>query len=341
MDTIDEHLSPGLKNELHDFDSEMAKKFATGFSKIDNTTSESDVCHQSCAAVQLDCNDVSLNIFFREEDSDEQDSLDTFKCTCCLGGEGSPCYQNIPKSIVAEYRNSISELSKEERDLVILSQISSNRTRKDIEYGGVRPSRARSFHYFAHLPICQDTFRFLHLIGQKQHENLIKHLETYGLTPRVHGNKGKQPHNAFLFEDRVHVKNFIENVAVARGIPLPGRLPNVKDLSVTLLPTNCSKAELHREYHAACNADNRKPFSLSAFKLLWQSLCPQVRISKPSSDLCEVCQKNNMAIIRSANLPEAIKADKLKTALQHLDEVKKQRDHYRYIFISQNPQSVC
>ena len=210
--------------------------------------------------------------------------------------------------------------------MVILSQISAHRTRTDI----VPVNRCTNHYYFAHIPICQETFRFLHLVGQKQLESLIKHLDSCGLTPRTHGNRGKVPHNALQFEDRVHVKTFIENTAVARGIPLPGRLPNVKDLTVTLLPTDTTKASLHREYVAACQKDNnRRSYGLNAFKALWLTLCPQVRISQPASDLCEICQNNNLTIIRSVNLPEEVKVAKLKDALQHLDQVKTQREYYR------------
>ena len=208
--------------------------------------------------------------------------------------------------MLKDYRVSISELTKDERDLVILSQISAHRTRTDI----VPVNRCTNHYYFAHIPICQETFRFLHSVGQKQLESLIKHLDSCGLTPRTHDNRGKVPHNALQFEDRVHVKTFIENTAVARGIPLPGRLPNAKDLTVTLLPTDTTKASLHREYVAACQKDNnRRPYGLNAFKVLWLTLCPQVRISEvtvsSSSGFRTVCALHSGRGQRSSRITKS------------------------------------
>ena len=36
---------------------------------------------------------------------------------------------------------------------------------------------------------------------------------------------------------------------------------------------------------------------------------PKVRVMKPMSDLCHVCQQNSRAIMRSANMPEEEKSE--------------------------------
>ena len=41
----------------------------------------------------------------------------------------------------------------------------------------------------------------------------------------------------------------------------------------------------------------------STFCIMWKQLTPQVVVMKPMSDLCWVCQKNSMAILRAANTP--------------------------------------
>ena len=48
----------------------------------------------------------------------------------------------------------------------------------------------------------------------------------------------------------------------------------------------------------------------------------------PSSDLCFVCQENVAAIMRSTNLPEDEKSEKLKSAEQHLTTAKEERKVY-------------
>ena len=46
----------------------------------------------------------------------------------------------------------------------------------------------------------------------------------------------------------------------------------------------------------------------STFTALWRQLSPQIRIMKPMSDLCWVCQQNSKAIMKAANLPEVQKS---------------------------------
>lgn len=47
------------------------------------------------------------------------------------------------------------------------------------------------------------------------------------------------------------------------------------------------------------------------------------------TDLCWQCQKNNVAIYRSSNLPECVKSAKLQKQEEHLRLVGKEREIYR------------
>ena len=42
---------------------------------------------------------------------------------------------------------------------------------------------------------------------------------------------------------------------------------------------------------------------------MWRRLLPQVMVTKPMSDLCWMCQKNSIAIVRAANQPEEQKSE--------------------------------
>ena len=61
-----------------------------------------------------------------------------------------------------------------------------------------------------------------------------------GLTPRVHGNSRKLPHNTTAFEE-IRVVKFILNYAEDHAILLPGRIPGYKRDDIKLLPSNISK----------------------------------------------------------------------------------------------------
>ena len=83
----------------------------------------------------------------------------------------------------------------------------------------------------------------------------------------------------------------------------------------------------------------------STFCTLWRKLLPHIRVMKPMSDLCWVCQQNSTAIMRSAHLPPGDKSEVkkeyiasfiievaiqvVKKAQEHLDLATKARSYYR------------
>ncbi|XP_071019892.1 uncharacterized protein [Oncorhynchus clarkii lewisi] len=71
---------------------------------------------------------------------------------------------------------------------------------------------------------------------------------------------------------------------------------------------------------------------LPSFRNLWRKLLPHISSTKPSTDLCWQCQRNNYQVFRSANLPEAVKSAKLKKQEQqeqHLLLVQSERSVYQ------------
>ncbi|KAI9532047.1 hypothetical protein NQZ68_035384 [Dissostichus eleginoides] len=67
----------------------------------------------------------------------------------------------------------------------------------------------------------------------------------------------------------------------------------------------------------------------STFRKLWKELIPSVVIGRPMRDLCWFCQKNNMAICLSSNLPDCVKSAKLRKQEEHLRTVGIERQAYQ------------
>ena len=57
--------------------------------------------------------------------------------------------------------------------------------------------------------------------------------------------------------------------------------------------------------------------------------CPFVMTTHPKSGLCWQCQRNNVAVYRSANLDEATKLQHLQKQKEHLTHVAEERTLYR------------
>ena len=63
------------------------------------------------------------------------------------------------------------------------------------------------------------------------------------------------------------------------------------------------------EYKLACQESEVRAAEYTTFCSFWRKLLPHVRVMKPMSDLCWVCQQNSVALMRAANTPLAEKSD--------------------------------
>lgn len=179
--------------------------------------------------------------------------------------------------------------------------------------------------------ICLKTFMFLHGIGKKRFRNLLKHYQLNGLAVRTHGNTRKLPWNSSTIEDKERAIIFIKNFGEANSLPLPGRLPKFHDYNIMLLPTNVSKASLHRAYVKSSEELEQttvRTFGYREFCRLWSEVVPYIRSMPPADDLCFTCQSNSTLIMKSANLSEDEKTKRLLSAQKHLELAKKQRHYY-------------
>ena len=261
-------------------------------------------------------------------DVKEQQDIQTFladNCKCKLGSEGKPCCLSLSIETIRSCRDNCAELSHNELDLVVMSQVHYLRTVEHL----AAPFSAACFRpistYYIHgIKICQSTFLFLHRISRNRYLRVVALYNEEGLVPSVHGNKGRLPTNTLSFELVEAVKTYIENYARAHGLPVPGRLPNARN-KVLLLPSDMSKMFVYRKYREAAT----DPVGKSKFFELWDELTPHVAVMKPSSDLCFTCQQNNQSIIKAVNMPEAIRKQRFDNASRHLELAQTACHYYR------------
>ena len=281
----------------------------------------------------------------RELDKEEEENVRQFsETTCgCSKKQGSPCSSYFTQVELAEIRMSMAELERDQLDLVILAQINAHHYAEEVVGHRTeaeklqRVERAKdytTFFYRSH-SICLKTFLFVHNIGKKRFRNLIDHYRLNGVSPRMHGNVKRRPWNAAAFADKERAVTFIKNFAEVHSIPLLGRMPKFYDYNIMLLPTDASKASVHRDYVKAMEAlgetsqQSLRCFGYREFCRLWSEVVPYIRVSPPADDLCFVCQENATFILKAANLSEDEKNQRLFSAQQHLERAKIQRNYYR------------
>ena len=273
---------------------------------------------ETCLSVS-ECVEVETSDIGQQEEENLQKFLsDT--CKCHLGTGNKPCCLNLSVNAIRRCRQSCFDLSHNELDLVIMSQVHYLRTTGG-EDNSIRPV---SNYYFHGVKICQDTFLFIHGVSRNRYLRISELYTNEGLTISRHGNSGRMPKHTCTFEQINDIKTFIENYASAHGLPVPGRLPNTKD-KVLLLPSSMSKMFVFRKYEEASVHPVRKSKVLQ----VWSKLTPSVAVMKPASDLCFTCQQNNLSIMKAAPMPEAVRKQRYENASLHLELARNARHYYR------------
>ena len=143
----------------------------------------------------------------------------------------------------------------------------------------------------------------------------------------MHGNTKRLPANSLPKEDIDYLITFITNYASAHGVPLPGRVPGHRD-KVLVLPADITKITVYSKYKQACSLSDLRVAGKSTFYQVWQEILPHISVSTPRTDLCFTCQKNNLAIQRSACLSNDEKVQCLTTAEEHLFLAQSEREYY-------------
>ena len=98
-----------------------------------------------------------------------------------------------------EFRDTVlnlRELTKEQLDLVILGQLQA------ITPSSLFNKRKNPpfLYMYRGLPVCKQTFCFIHSVGEKRLPVLKNHLNVEGVTERLHGNTTRVPVNATTYE---------------------------------------------------------------------------------------------------------------------------------------------
>jgi len=280
--------------------------------------------------------EMEVNDSVREEDEAEDRMVDEFitnGCGCALGAGKSPCSKSFNREELSTTRYNCSEMSSTELDMLVLANLDAHRHSSEKRSTGtstVSDGRRVAIDYsFRGKRVCKGMFLFAHGIGPKRFKNLVTHFEKHGLVSRRHGNTKRLLASTISFSRTQAVVAFIHHFATIHALPLPGRLPGqYSDEKALLLPSHMSKRHVYRQYCHACAETGETPVRRRKFENLWNELIPHIACMKPASDLCEKCHSNVVSIMRSANLPESDKTERLKEAENHLRLAKQEREVY-------------
>ena len=125
-------------------------------------------------------------------------------CGCKMGPNGLSCVSLFSREDFVDCRDSFLELTKEEKDMFLLSFFAMTRLpKKHVDKKSLQPFKIYG------KSVCKITFLYLLNISKHKYQNIADHYLENGLVILEHGNKGRLPHNTASFETKEHVKSFI------------------------------------------------------------------------------------------------------------------------------------
>nr|XP_022302539.1 uncharacterized protein LOC111110356 [Crassostrea virginica] len=224
------------------------------------------------------------------------------------------------------------EFTKSERDIYILSKLEDQLIIHVAAEGAVsskenKRERQRFRYSFQGIEICESAWRSVFEIGRSEFKSLKKQLKENGVTPRVHGLKGKKSNHGHPFCVIEAAVVFIKRYADQFGLPLPAAPRAHDDTPPVLLPCNESKAAVHAKYKEACLESSSPYVELTTFKEAWNSCVPFIQFMKPKTDLCKTCfdLRENIA----GAFDEETKLELTQRLIDHIDQAKQEREFYK------------
>jgi len=199
---------------------------------------------------------------------------------------------------------------------------------------------SRSTYMFRGVEVCRKFFAVVFGCGEKRLKNVKKRFLLDGVSPKQHGNVHQKSHSA-NFDKRLAARNFIQNFAENNALVMPGRLPNYKNPNLKLLPSSMTKKYVFSLYVSAAKQSDEAPLSWCLFRQVWADFCQNVVIQLPRSDLCAICQQNQMTVAKMRNLPEDTKLQLIKNCQDHLVLVQNERKHYSTVIEMCKKQPNC
>lgn len=178
------------------------------------------------------------------------------------------CFKNMQAESVYRHRLNIAELTKQEHDMYLMGVTMaclSNRTETNRHKERIRQ---RAVYVFQGKRVCLDAFIYLENVTQYHLKRIRRHVMVNGVTPRVHGNVRKKPHNALSLDLYKFAENFVKSELTQHS----------NDLNKSIIVMNEPRINLYQKFRANCPIDE-KLMSYSTFRHFLKKQFPHVRFN--------------------------------------------------------------
>lgn len=189
------------------------------------------------------------------------------------------CFKDLNSEVVYRHRLNIAELTKAEHDMYLMGVTMACLTDPYQTARHTERRRLRAQYVYQGRRVCLDAFLYLENCTHYQIKRIRKHLMTHGVTPRVHGNHGKIPHNTFSLDIYKIATEFLKSFVEAQEAKQKTKL--AKNAPLHLSP-DVTRKTVHDMYTQYCKAMSPevKSMGYSTFRRFMKVQFPQVKFAK-------------------------------------------------------------
>eukprot|EP00096_Caligus_rogercresseyi_P002928 TRINITY_DN15323_c0_g1_i1.p1 TRINITY_DN15323_c0_g1~~TRINITY_DN15323_c0_g1_i1.p1 ORF type:complete len:265 (-),score=57.92 TRINITY_DN15323_c0_g1_i1:388-1182(-) len=208
----------------------------------------------------------------RSQEVPHAEVLNRFRSGCpCVSQEKKNCFSELDPVIVHAHRLNVADLSREELDMYLMGLLTASLRHPGLTSRKKERTRLKTDYFFFGKELCLDAFLYVQNTNRYQIKSLRKHLMTQGLSPRVHGNAGKRPQNAFSLSEYEKVRGFLKDYLESVRIPSCNS-------GVLLLPSYFNAKRIHSVYtdnFSSSAADEKNSHSLMSYTTFRRFLSEQ------------------------------------------------------------------
>ncbi|XP_043515482.1 uncharacterized protein LOC122531533 [Frieseomelitta varia] len=203
--------------------------------------------------------------------------LERFKrgCEC----QDDQCFKGLNPETVYRHRLNIAELTKAEHDMYLMGVTMACLTNPYETARHTERRRLRAQYVYQGRRVCLDAFLYLENCTHYQIKRIRKHLMTHGVTPRVHGNHGKIPHNTFSLDIYKIATEFLKNFIELQETKQKTKIAKNAQLH---LPSDITRKIVYDSYIQYCRkmSPDIKIMGYSTFRRFMKVQFPQVKFAK-------------------------------------------------------------
>ncbi|XP_046453705.1 uncharacterized protein LOC124201338 [Daphnia pulex] len=210
----------------------------------------------------------------------------------CECRDGDSCFSNINPESAYRHRLNIAELTRSEHDMYLMGVTMASLSNPEETARRTERKRLHTQYVFQGKKICLEAFLYLENCTQYQLKRIRKHIMTHGVTPRVHGNHGKRPHNRFSLDIYQQATAFLQsyiqraqNKQSGRNNQPTNKTKGKERSAAVVLPPDINYKTVHSAYKEYMEhfEPGTKWLGFSTFRHFMKRQFPLVKFSSPAT----------------------------------------------------------